>query len=95
MSSYQRPDDRAEAAVHLLAHYGYGGPKGGSFTTRLIDLWAAADPGNRAALARAFPAMGDMIETLGRPGGVDRLNAFLLLDHNARRHFDPRIPTHD
>ena len=95
MTLYQRPDDRAEAAVHLLAHYGHGGPRGGSFTTKLIDLWAAADPGNSAALARAFPAMGDMIETLGRPGGVDRLHAFLQLDHNARKNYNPKVPSHD
>lgn len=95
MTLYQRPDDRAEAAVHLLAHYGYGGPRAGSFTTKLIELWAAADPGNRAALARAFPAMGDMVEIFQRPGGPDRLSAFLLLDHNARRHFNPKDPSHD
>lgn len=85
MTLYQRPDDRAEAAEHMLAHYGYGGPRAGSFTTKLIDLWAAADPGNRAALARAFPAMGYAAEEIQRPGGADRLRAFIQLEHNAHR----------
>lgn len=94
MTLYQHPEDRVEAAAHLLAHYGHGGPRGGSFTTKLIELWAAADPGNRAALARAFPAMGDMVEAFGQPGGADRLRAFLQLDNNARRHFNPKGSSH-
>lgn len=94
MALYQTPGDRVEAAEHMLAYYGYYslGVKvtaGGGFTTRLIELWESADTGNRAALARAFPAMGYAAETMQQPGGAERLAAFIRLEHDAHRKSKP------
>lgn len=42
-------------AMHVLYHFGEGGIRAGSFTTRLIDLIAHADPGNQNRLGAGFP----------------------------------------
>lgn len=42
-------------AAHVLFHFGAGGYEAGSFTMRLIELIARADPGNRALLGLGFP----------------------------------------
>lgn len=42
-------------AAHVLHHFGEGGIRAGSFTVRLVDLIAHADPGNQTRLGLGFP----------------------------------------
>ena len=50
------PEITAEVANHVLAHFGEGGYKPGSFYQDLILLIARADPTRRRRLALAEPA---------------------------------------
>jgi hypothetical protein len=62
-----------EVANHVLFHANRGGYPAGSFTTKLLDAWNLADPGNNARLTVAFPEYGAALALLGKPGGVDEL----------------------
>lgn len=44
-------------AQHVLHHFTGHGPVPGSFSAKLIEAYSAADPGNKARLATAFPSM--------------------------------------
>lgn len=87
MALYQNTEhDAMEAAEHLLAYYNHGEyPRGGSFTTKLIEVWEAADMTNRAALSRAFPAMGWASLVLSsNPTGADTLRG-LVSEYKAKQ----------
>jgi hypothetical protein len=61
-----------EQAAHVLWHIGQGGYPAGSFTTRLLEAWSYADPGNSARLAKAFPGYGEAVNLIRIPArGVD------------------------
>lgn len=63
-----------EVAAHVLWHYRQLGYPPGSFVSELIRTIAAADPGNRRLLARAFP---DYVRAVTMAAddldGIDRL----------------------
>lgn len=66
-------DKRLEAARHVL--WQIGDPRGyepGSFTTKLLEAWTCADPGNAARLTLAFPILGTAV-AISRGLGADEL----------------------
>lgn len=49
------PTITADAAAHVLHHFGHYGIPAGGFTQQLITTIAMADPDNQSRLAAAFP----------------------------------------
>ncbi|MZF56894.1 hypothetical protein GTX53_24200 [Streptomyces sp. SID5594] len=64
-----------EVAAHVLWNERQGGYPAGSFTTKLLELWAFADFVNAARLEAAWPEYGAALRMLGEPGGVEKLRA--------------------
>ncbi|MFH9215428.1 hypothetical protein [Streptomyces globisporus] len=64
-----------EVAAHVLWSERQGGYPAGSFTTKLLELWAFADYSNAARLEAAWPEYGAALRMLGEPGGVEKLRA--------------------
>lgn len=89
MALYQNTEAEAlEAAGHLLAHYNRPGHhKGGTFTTKLIELWESADITNQARLAYAFPAMGWAVLIFQMPDGPETLDG-LIVEARAKQKAD-------
>jgi hypothetical protein len=48
-------------ARHVLAHFGEGGYRAGTFTMSLIETIARADPPNKARLREVYPAYVDAV----------------------------------
>jgi hypothetical protein len=63
-------------AVHVLHHFDAGGIRAGSFTVRLVDLIAHADPTNRAKLALGFGGYVAAVDLAqNRNNGIAELQA--------------------
>lgn len=75
MNNY--PTEGQILAREMLGHYGYEhGFYPGGFTAALIRCFEAADSGNTARLAAAFPVMGDVAGIM-KHEGADGLYALL------------------
>jgi hypothetical protein len=62
-----------EEAAHVLAHYGEGGFRAGSFTMALIELMIRADVRNLGLLSIPYPGYGEAVRTSKRIGGIHDL----------------------
>ncbi len=66
----------ATEAAHVLHYFASGGMAPGSFTARLIDAIAHADPGNQRKLGIAFPGYVHAVYIAqNREGGIADLRA--------------------
>ena len=69
-------DITPEVAAHVLYRFTGNGYRAGSFITHLMDAIAAADPGNRALIAIAYPGYAHAINyAQNEAGGIEVLTA--------------------
>lgn len=55
----------SETERHVLGHFGAeGGYKAGSFTTKLMEAYQNADPGNRYRVSLGFPDLARAMDTV-------------------------------